>query len=37
LDFALGLFAFGQPVFWKVPPWIVFVLAALIGAGLQLM
>jgi chromate transporter len=35
LDFALGLFAFGLLAFWKVPPWIVVVLAGLIGAGMQ--
>jgi chromate transporter len=33
-DFALGLAAFGLLVFWKLPPWLVVVLAALGGAAL---
>lgn len=37
VDFALSLLAFGLLVIWKVPPWIVVVLAALIGAGLSLL
>ncbi|MDQ2713444.1 MAG: chromate efflux transporter [Chloroflexota bacterium] len=36
-DFALSLLAFGLLVIWKVPPWLVVVLAALIGAGLGLL
>ena len=36
LDFALGLFAFGLLAIWKVPPWMVVLLSALIGAGLHL-
>ncbi|MDQ2906075.1 MAG: chromate efflux transporter [Chloroflexota bacterium] len=36
-DFALSLLAFGLLVIWKVPPWIVVVLAALIGAGLSVL
>ena len=36
LDFALGLFAFGLLAIWKVPPWVVVLLSALIGAGLHL-
>jgi chromate transporter len=36
-DFALGLLAFGLLVIWKVPPWVVVVLSALIGAGLSLL
>jgi chromate transporter len=34
VDFALGLLAFGLLMFWKLPPWIVVLVAALIGAGL---
>jgi chromate transporter len=34
-DFALGLSAFALLVFWKVPPWLVVVLAALAGALIQ--
>ncbi|MBA2680790.1 MAG: chromate efflux transporter, partial [Ktedonobacteraceae bacterium] len=37
IDFALSLLAFGLLVIWKVPPWIVVVLAALSGAGLSLL
>ena len=37
VDFALGLVAFGLLVIWKVPPWMVVVLSALIGAGLALL
>jgi chromate transporter len=33
-DFALGLAAFGLLMFWKTPPWLVVVLAALGGAAL---
>ena len=33
-DFALGLAAFGLLMFWKAPPWLVVVLAALGGAVL---
>lgn len=33
-DFALGLAAFGLLVFWKLPPWLVVVLAALGGQAL---
>jgi chromate transporter len=36
-DFALGLLAFGLLVFWKLPPWVVVLLAAVLGAGLQLL
>lgn len=36
VDFALGLLAFGLLVIWKVPPWIVVVLSALIGAGMRM-
>jgi len=36
IDFALGLLAFGLLVIWKVPPWIVVVLSALVGMGLSL-
>ncbi|GHO62092.1 hypothetical protein KSC_009840 [Ktedonobacter sp. SOSP1-52] len=36
-DFALGLLAFGLLAFWKLPPWIVVLLAAVLGAGLQLL
>jgi chromate transporter len=36
-DFALGLLAFGLLVIWKVPPWIVVVISALLGAGLSLL
>jgi chromate transporter len=34
-DFALGLSAFALLVFWKAPPWLVVVLAALAGALIQ--
>ncbi|GHO95627.1 chromate transporter [Reticulibacter mediterranei] len=37
VDFALGLLAFGLLVIWKVPPWIVVVLSALLGAGVSLL
>jgi chromate transporter len=33
-DFALGLAAFGLLMFWKAPPWLVVVLAAIGGAVL---
>jgi chromate transporter len=33
-DFCLGLVSFGLLAFWKVPPWLVVVLAALGGAAL---
>ena len=33
-DFALGLAAFGLLMFWKTPPWLVVLLAALGGAAL---
>ena len=36
-DFALAVLAFGLLVIWKVPPWLVVVLSALIGAGLSLL
>ena len=36
-DFALSLLAFGLLVIWKVPPWVVVVLSALIGVGLHLL
>jgi chromate transporter len=35
VDFALGLLAFGLLVIWKLPPWLVVLLSALIGAGLS--
>ena len=28
-DFALGLAAFGLLMFWKLPPWLVVILAAI--------
>jgi chromate transporter len=34
-DFALGLAAFGLLMFWKTPPWLVVLLAALGGAVLE--
>jgi chromate transporter len=34
-DFGLGLAAFALLVFWKVPPWLVVVLSALGGWGLE--
>jgi chromate transporter len=34
-DFALALVAFALLVFWKVPPWLVVVLSALAGWGLE--
>ncbi|HEX7734391.1 MAG TPA: chromate efflux transporter [Ktedonobacteraceae bacterium] len=37
LDFALGLIAFGLLVIWKVPPWVVVVLSALLGVGVSLL
>jgi chromate transporter len=33
-DFCLGLVAFGLLVFWKLPPWLVVLLAAIVGAVL---
>ena len=36
-DFALGLVAFGLLAVWKMPPWVVVVLSALLGAGLHLL
>ncbi|MDO8749566.1 MAG: chromate efflux transporter [Dehalococcoidia bacterium] len=36
-DFALGLAAFALLAFWRLPPWLVVVLAALGGAGLALL
>lgn len=36
-DFALAVLAFGLLVIWKVPPWVVVVLSALLGAGLSLL
>jgi chromate transporter len=33
-DFALGLAAFGLLMFWKLPPWLVVILAALGGAAI---
>lgn len=37
VDFALGLLAFGLLVIWKVPPWIVVILSALLGASMSLL
>jgi chromate transporter len=34
-DFALALVAFGLLVLWKLPPWLVVLLAALGGIGLD--
>ena len=34
-DFGLGLAAFALLVFWKAPPWLVVVLSAAAGWGLQ--
>lgn len=34
-DFGLGLATFGLLVFWKVPPWLVVVLSAVAGWGLE--
>jgi chromate transporter len=36
-DFALGVIAFGLLVIWKLPPWVVVVLSALLGVGLRLL
>ncbi len=36
-DFALAVAAFGLLAFWKWPPWLVVLLAALAGAGLNLL
>ena len=36
-DFVLALAAFGLLVLWKWPPWLVVVLAALVGIGLSLL
>jgi hypothetical protein len=33
-DFCLGLVSFGLLVFWKTPPWLVVLLAAVAGAAL---
>ena len=35
-DFALGLAAFALLVFWKTPPWLVVILSAVAGWGLEL-
>jgi chromate transporter len=35
-DFLFALAAFGLLVIWKLPPWLVVLLAALVGAGLSL-
>jgi chromate transporter len=37
VDFALGLVAFGLLVIWKLPPWVVVVLSALLGLGVGLL
>ena len=37
LDFALALFAFVLLVVWKVHPWLVVVICALLGAGVYLL
>jgi chromate transporter len=37
IDFALGLVAFGLLVIWKLPPWVVVVLSALLCAGMSLL
>jgi chromate transporter len=37
VDFALALLAFGLLVIWKLPPWLVVLLSALLGAGLTLL
>ena len=34
-DFALALAAFGLLQFWKLPPWLVVLLSALAGAGVE--
>jgi chromate transporter len=36
VDFALALVAFGLLVVWKLPPWVVVVVSALLGIGLHL-
>jgi chromate transporter len=36
-DFLFALAAFGLLVFWKLPPWIVVLLAALVGGLLSLL
>ena len=37
VDFALALVAFGLLVIWKLPPWVVVVVSALLGIGLHLL
>jgi chromate transporter len=37
IDFALGLLAFGLLMIWKLPPWVVVIISALLGAGLSLL
>jgi chromate transporter len=37
IDVALSLLAFGLLMIWKVPPWIVVVVAALLGAAVSLL
>jgi chromate transporter len=37
VDFALSLLAFGLLVIWKVPPWVVVIVSALLGFGLSLL
>jgi chromate transporter len=36
-DFTLALVAFGLLVVWKLPPWIVVIISALLGAGVHLL
>ena len=36
-DFALAIAAFTLLVFWKVPPWLVVILSATGGWGLQML
>jgi chromate transporter len=35
VDFALGIVDFGLLVIWKLPPWVVVVVSALLGVGLH--
>jgi chromate transporter len=37
LDFALGLVAFGLLMIWKLPPWLVVLISAILGAALSLL
>jgi len=37
VDLALGLLAFGMLVIWKLPPWVVVIVSALLGFVLSVL